>query len=90
MMEVKGEGGESKGDPGVGMGIDKILTIPIRFSILLIDPIPYRFPYRFSLGKRKGKRTNGVTDLTLTVFYSLNRHNWQCTTAYTVQPGKFK
>ncbi len=25
------------------MGIDKNLTIPIPLSILLIDPIPYRF-----------------------------------------------
>ena len=32
--------GESKGDPGVGMGIDKILTILIPFSILLIDLFP--------------------------------------------------
>ncbi len=35
----------------VGMGIDKNLTIPIPLSILLIDPIPYRFSYRFSLGE---------------------------------------
>ena len=32
----------------VGMGIVKILTIPIPFSILLIDPIPYRFSYENS------------------------------------------
>ena len=32
--------GESKGDSGVGMGIDKILTIQIPFSILRIDLIP--------------------------------------------------
>ena len=31
------------------MGIDKKLTIPIPLSILLIDPIPYRFSYRLSL-----------------------------------------
>ncbi len=37
--------------PPLGMGIDKNLTIPIPLSILLIDPIPYRFSYRFSLGE---------------------------------------
>jgi hypothetical protein len=31
-----------------GMGIYKNFTIPI----LLIDPIPYRFSYRFSLGEK--------------------------------------
>ena len=34
----------------LGMGIDKNFTIPI--PILLIDPIPYRFSYRFSLGEK--------------------------------------
>ena len=34
----------------LGMGIDKNFTIPIQ--ILLIDPIPYRFSYRFSLGEK--------------------------------------
>ena len=35
----------------VGMGIDKN-------SILLIDPIPYRFSYRLFLGKEKKESTN--------------------------------
>ena len=36
------------------MGIDKNFTIPIPIPILLIDPIPYRFSYRFSLGEKIG------------------------------------
>ena len=42
----------------LGLVIDKILTIPIPFSILLIDPIPYRF----SLSKeKKGVQTGLLT-----------------------------
>jgi len=35
----------------LGMRIDKILTIPMPYRFLLIDSIPYRFFYRFLLGK---------------------------------------
>ena len=38
------------------MGIDKIFTIPIPFSILLNDSVLYRFSYQFSFGK-KGQQT---------------------------------
>ena len=34
----------------VGMGIDKILLIPMPLSILLIDPILYRFLWIFCVG----------------------------------------
>lgn len=30
----------------LAMGIDKILLIPMSLSILLRDPVLYRFPYR--------------------------------------------
>ena len=36
----------------VGMGIDKNFTIPVPSPILLIDPIPFRFSYRFFLGEK--------------------------------------
>ena len=38
------------------MGIDKIFTIPIPFSILLNDSVLYRLSYEFSFGK-KGQQT---------------------------------
>ena len=34
------------------MGIDKNFTIPVPSPILLIDPIPFRFSYRFFLGEK--------------------------------------
>ena len=49
------------------MEIDKILVIPIPFSILLIDPIPYRF----SLGKEKKKKRVQTGLLTLIFFYMI-------------------
>ena len=36
----------------LGMGIDKNFTIPVPSPILLIDPIPFRFSYRFFLGEK--------------------------------------
>ena len=39
-------------DTPVGMGIDKNFTIPVPSPILLIDPIPFRFSYRFFLGEK--------------------------------------
>ena len=50
------------------MGIDKIFTIPIPFSILLNDSVLYRFSYRFSFGEKKGQQTGRLAS-------SLFRHS---------------
>ena len=72
MCEAKMEGkGHDEGwaHPGLGMGIDKILAIPIPLLILLTDPIPYRFSYRFSLGKEKKKKsTNGFININFLLY----------------------
>lgn len=56
----------------MGVGIDKILLIPMPLSILPIGPILYRFSYRFLLMIHVVKHTTQVFSISATVLLSLN------------------
>ena len=68
-------------DYNIGMGIDRILTIPVPYQFLLIDSIPYRFSYRFLLG-RGGRAQTGLFTL---IFFNIIFYNAVVHTIYSIK-----